>query len=533
MKQIIFFDMERISEEDKIKYIKWDLKAINNNYKLSGVGIDSFFESINQLKGDLRVYVWELEYEGKYIEYYLFRNGYEYESEQKLTKPKSFTILMNGDRNYYFIKIRREDNIITFFSLRHKYGNRHIEEISKSYKIKSSDKIKIMEKVIKYSWGARLYGLTAGSDSMSTYKKMVGKEEFVRDYPKISKDEDKYLREAYKGGIVYIKKTGEWHFVKVYDINSAYGSVLYDSELPYGRGEYFEGQYKPDNVYKLYVQKIKVKCRLKKDMIPFINLKKQRTNKDIRTDEKGNLISTRTHTTLILTNYEIEHFFKNYNVTECIYIDGMKWRSSNDKFKDYISYYYDLKQMSDYRSAIAKSMIVNLYGKFGTKSEREQIRLTYDKNNDLITTYAEEEECPLVYLPVAVFVTSALRAKMLTEMEKFAKHGQLLYADTDSIHICCGEYDIKNPSDKLGDFKLEAFCPRVKYLGRKKYCYEYFDDTGKWTPDNCKTKSVLAGFSLTDDGLKYSEFERGVVVDTKYFKSVRGGTIIAQQCAVI
>ena len=57
------------------------------------------------------------------------------------------------------------------------------------------------------------------------------------------------------------------------DVNSLYSSVMYEKDLPFGEPIYFEGKYKPDSVYELYIQQFSCAFKLKKGKIPTIQIK--------------------------------------------------------------------------------------------------------------------------------------------------------------------------------------------------------------------------------------------------------------------
>ena len=48
---------------------------------------------------------------------------------------------------------------------------------------------------------------------------------------------------------------------------------MYEKPLPFGEPIYFEGEYKEDNIYPLYIQMITCSFKIKKDKIPTIQLK--------------------------------------------------------------------------------------------------------------------------------------------------------------------------------------------------------------------------------------------------------------------
>lgn len=533
-KHRLIFYFKRIYKEEDIKNIKWEIKVIDKEGIYEGEGMEEFFKCIGGIKGYLILYTWELEYEGSFLEYYLCRNGYRYTKDKT---EKSFDNLENPEGKYYLINIIDENNRkIKIQSVHHKFGNIELNKAGDKFELGKKREIEIIEGLIKFSWNEKLKGLTCSVDSFISFKEKIGKENFKKLFPVISHEEDKYIRDAFKGGIVYLREgIKEETLVNVYDINSAYGYILRESLLPFGNGKYYVGKYEEDEIYKLYIQRIKIKCMVKKGMIPFINIKYKL--KDVIkavVDHKGYLISSRDYIEIKLTNYEIKHLYENYNIYGIEYIDGIKYKGNNGIFKEYIDYYYKLKMEGGAKASLGKSMITNLYGKFASKEDRKLKRIYYDEEKDEVIKIIEEGQGKLVYLPVSIFVTSALRDKLLMVMEMNKEY--ILYADTDCIHLREGEYRGIKLGDKIGDFKLEAMCIRAKYLGKKKYCYEAMEEKSKgnfrWGKGT-KVKAVFSGVSMDKDNITYDDFEEGVILESRYYKTVKGGTIIDKQYIVI
>ena len=63
----------------------------------------------------------------------------------------------------------------------------------------------------------------------------------------------------------------------VLDVNSLYPSVMYDKKLPFGEPVFFQGEYKQDKVYDLYIQMITCSFTIKKNKIPTIQIKNNRS----------------------------------------------------------------------------------------------------------------------------------------------------------------------------------------------------------------------------------------------------------------
>lgn len=104
--------------------------------------------------------------------------------------------------------------------------------------------------------------LTAGSDSLATYKKMTGKL-FIRRFPILSPEIDGEIRKAYRGGFTYADPRYSKQLNgkgSVYDVNSLYPSVMRTALLPYGDPIYSDGA--PRTNRPLYIASITFTAKL-------------------------------------------------------------------------------------------------------------------------------------------------------------------------------------------------------------------------------------------------------------------------------
>lgn len=120
--------------------------------------------------------------------------------------------------------------------------------------------------------------------------------------------------------------------ITVLDVNSLYPSVMYEKMLPFGEPIYYEGKYKEDNIYNLYIQMITCSFEIKKNKIPTIQLKKNFNFKanEYLESSKGEIVC------LVLTSIDLKLFLEQYNVENLEYVSGWKFRSLNGIFKSYI-----------------------------------------------------------------------------------------------------------------------------------------------------------------------------------------------------
>lgn len=157
----------------------------------------------------------------------------------------------------------------------------------------------------------------------------------------------------------------------VLDVNSLYPSCMKFEKLPFGEPVFFEGKYKEDNVYDLYIQCISCSFNLKKDKIPTIQIKNDSFHfleTEYLESSNGEIV------VLVLTSVDLELFFKQYEVYELEYISGWKFKSIQGIFTSYIDKWTErkinaTKEGNKGQRTLAKLMLNALYGKFATTLE--------------------------------------------------------------------------------------------------------------------------------------------------------------------
>lgn len=254
------------------------------------------------------------------------------------------------------------------------------------------------------------------------------------------------------------------------------------ADLPFGTPIYFEGKYKYNPLYPLYVQQFSCSFEIKEGKIPTIQIKNDRfyiPNEYIESTH-GDIV------TLCLTNVDFELFLEQYNHSEIIYQGGFKFKALDNMFKEYVDIWSNKKieAKKEGNSAlyqITKLMLNSLYGKFS-------------KNPIIISKYPVLDEEGIVryknydveigkglYIPVGSFITSYARNKTIRTSQAIRdytknKYGEdyYIYSDTDSIHMkALPEEELKKFVDiddyRLGAWKLESRWNRGLFIRQK--CY--------------------------------------------------------------
>ena len=248
-------------------------------------------------------YFHNLKFDGEFILCYLFEHGYKHVTDRKKLKSKTFTTLISDKGQFYSLEIcfnkdeDKTEKITIYDSLKilpfsvdavAKGFNLPISKLELNYDEKREEghiltqqeidylrnDVEIMARALLILFNQDLRQMTQGSNALYDYKKIVGKKSFIKWFP--TPDYDFDIRQSYKGGFTYCDPRRQGQEIGegiVLDVNSLYPSVMYYRPLPYGEGIFFDGKYKPDKLYNLYVQMFTCQFELKENYIPTIQLK--------------------------------------------------------------------------------------------------------------------------------------------------------------------------------------------------------------------------------------------------------------------
>lgn len=459
-----------------------------------GEDIDSFINYCSLINESSSFYFHNLKFDGEFIIHYLLTHGFVHVNEKKLGVNQFSTII--SDLNvFYCIKVKfKEEVIISFFDSL-KLLNFSVEEVAKAFnlsikkleidykakrekghKITDEEKeylkhdVMIMSLALEKMFEMKITRMTIASNAMNFFKDTISKKRFEEWFKPPLYDKD--LRQAYKGGFTYLNEIYRGKEVKegiVLDVNSLYPSVMYYSPMPYGEGIYFDGKYVPDKLYNLYIQNITCQFRIKKDMIPTIQIKNNLSfvPTEYLSSSNGESIN------LTLTNVDLKLFLEHYDIYDVSYNWGWKYKSSTKIFKSYIDYWNELKVKATKEGnkplrTIAKLMLNSLYGKFAASPEGRS-KIPYLDNNIVKYKLSELEERTAYYLPISIFITSWARDRTIRSAQ--AVYHRFIYADTDSLHLEGTDIpeNLLISDTELGKWKIESTFKRGKYLRQK--CY--------------------------------------------------------------
>ena len=560
-------DFETTTTEQDCRVWAWGVYQIENGMFYHGSHLNKFLELMKNTcdRETAYFYFHNLKFDGEFILHYLLSSGYTYVKERKELDAKTFTTLITDSKIFYSIEIcfavtsRKKKKAVIYDSL--KIIPFSVEKIAKDF-TKDMQKLEIdyhkhrpigytataeeleylkadcviMGKALKSIFDTGNTKMTAGGNALADFKSGFDKVTWNWLFPQLSYDAE--IRESYKGGFTYVNPSYKDRILDsgyVYDINSLYPWVMYEKMLPYGTGLAFEGEYKTDEMFPLYVQYLECCFELKENHIPTIQMKGNYYFKQNEYIERSGPEAV----VLCLTSIDLKLFFEHYHVTEITYFGGWKFRARNDLFKPYIDKWSAEKIKSKLdgntsKYTLAKLMLNSLYGKFGTSPKARSSYPILSDDRVVYKLHEPETKKPL-YIPMASFITAYARERIISEAQK---HFSIFpYADTDSLHLITDqEPDTLDISDTiLGHFKKEYRFTKAKFIRSK--CYLE-------TLDNGKQQVTIAGMRASiHKYVNYDNFITGTMFtsenlentiqvkseDSKLtYKHVKGGVILKE-----
>lgn len=534
----------------------WALCEIGNTDNLKiGNTIESFFETIEKEENP-QIMFHNLKFDGEFILFHLLKEGFEH-VDRKEKKTKSFSTLISDMGLFYQIEVylkvtKNKVKKITFLDSL-KVINQSVSQIAKTFNLEESkleidynaprekghiltpeeteyikNDVVIVAKGLEYLYQMGLEKMTAGANALFDYKMIMSQKKFEKLFYKLTYECDKDLRQAYKGGFTYLNPiyagldVGEG---EVLDVNSLYPSVMYEKLLPFGEPFFYEGKYKEDRIYPLYIQRITCSFELKEGKIPTIQIKhRQFLDNEYLTSSNGEVVA------LTLTNIDLELFLEQYEVKELVYHSGWKFKAMHGLFTEYIDKWIKVKNEATISGnkglrQVAKIMLNSLYGKFSTGLEVRS-KIPYLENDIVKYMITPPERKDGVYLPMGAFITAYAREKTIRTSQaiktySLEKYGEDLYcySDTDSIHTLLPIEELSKFCEiddvKLGAWKHESHFTKARFVRQKTYLEEI----------DGQMKITCAGLpQRCYDEVTWNDFKIGMKVDGKLrFKHVKGG----------
>lgn len=483
-------DFETTRETDKngitkvVRVWAWGINGIEDpDFFEYGTDIDDFMAYVEGM-GNVSLYFHNLKYDGGYLIDYLLKRGFIWVSEkasEELYPDGCFSTTISDMGMFYKIRIcfsvqsKKKHFVEIYDSL--KMLPFSVAEVAEAFdlpikKLKMDydlyrplnhvptpeevdylrNDVCVMSLALHSLFEQGLTKMTQASNALFDYKRIIGDKNFERWFPKVASI-DADIRKAYRGGFTYLnpkyanKNVGSG---LVLDVNSLYPWAMYECLLPYGDPVYYEGEYKSDRLYPVYIQQIKCRFKLKKDHIPTIQLKNSsrfvgteyltRSATCYRNRETGEWYVEDEPVLLTLTSVDLKLFFDHYDVYDVEYLGGYKFKAQVGMFKEYIDKWMNVKMQAtiDGNKAlrtISKLMLNALYGKFGTSIYISN-KIPYLENGQVKYVETDPERKPdrsILYIPIACFITAYAREKTIRSAQKV--YDKFIYADTDSLHM--------------------------------------------------------------------------------------------------
>lgn len=553
-------------EKGKTHVWAWANCNIETEEIQTGTNLKDFIEFAKKEKNAV-FYLHNLKFDGEFIIYWLFMNGYEFVRKPEDARDNTFTALINSMGEFYniviFFKVGSKVKKATFLdSLKiipfpvediPKYFGLDIKKLTIDYHAERnedhqltfqeieyiSNDVLIVARALKQIFAEGKIRMTQSSIALADYTDMLGYSRFKHFFPEMIYQIDKDIRRAYQGGFVYCNPIYEGKEVGAgtsIDINSLFAYCQRNFSMPYGDPLFFDGEYKKDVVYNLYIQMITCSFKLKPNKIPTIRIKDSMhfLPTEYITGTDGHIVC------LILTNIDLKLFFDHYIVEDLKFECGWKFKGIQGIFNEYVDYWYNKKCEATVENnkgmrTIAKLRLCSLYGKFASSMEIQN-KSPYIARDGAVHYKLEESEIVKgVYIPVSAFVTAYSRDLIIRTSQKIRdyslkKYGKDLYyySDTDSAHCGLSVEELKEICEiddlKLGAFKVENTFKRARYVKPKCYIQELEDNKLKIVcsglPKDCYSQVEWDNFKLgfsCNEKLVYSHVRGGVKLKKSTF----------------
>jgi hypothetical protein len=388
-----------------------------------------------------------------------------------------------------------------------RYPNCYISDEEKEY-IKND--VYVVKEALEFMFEQKHDSMTIGTCCMKEFKHTYDKRTYEEMFPDLkaieldadkfgSKDVDEYIRKSYRGGWCYVVKGCENRIFKkgcVCDVNSLYPSVMHSSSgnaYPIGHPMFWKGNFihpeaLRENMY--YFVRVKTRFKLKKGMLPFIQIKNSgmyKSNEYLETsdfkingkyykgyiDKDGNKVEARPTLTLTMTDYAL--FRKHCDVKDFEILDGCYFESRVGIFDDYINPWRDLKMKSTgAMRQLAKLFLNNLYGKMATNS-CSSFKVVHIIDGKIDYDLVIEFEKKTGYIACGSAITSYAKNFTITNAQNNftgSVNPKFVYADTDSIHCMCSREELVDVRIHPTDFnawKCESYFDEAVYVRQKTY----------------------------------------------------------------
>lgn len=598
------------------------------------------FEYFTSLKENIIVYYHNLKFDGAFwLSYLMVDLGFKQASEQ-LDAENPFKVrwlqekeMLNNTFKYsisdrgqwytiiikvggHFIEIRDSLKLLPFSVKRigESFGTKHKKldmeytgfryagcEITDEEKHYIANDVLVVKEALEIMFNEGHTDLTIGSCCLKEYKRTVGKEDYEMFFPNLYEmpiDKSKhgydnvgeYIRKSYRGGWCYLVKGKEGKIYKngcTFDVNSLYPSMMSSESgnyYPVGTPHMWTDNIIPDVALlpnRYYFIRIKTRFYIKKDKLPFIQIKSSHLYKgteclettDVYNKETGlyspfyigfdgKIKDTRVELVLTMTDFQL--LKEHYELVDFEILDGCWFYAEIGLFDSYMEKYKTMKMNNNGAlRELAKLFLNNLYGKMASSTD-SSFKVAYIKDDKSLGFMAcmENGKKP-GYIPVGSAITSYARNFTIRAAQK-NYHGKdnpgFIYADTDSIHcdipwntvsgvnihdknFCCWKpescwdvaiftrqktYIEHVVQEDLQDIDKPYY--NIKCAGMPKKCKNLFELSMQgFTPDENDTDYTYEEKEFLTHKRKLEDFTIGLSVPGKLRpKRIRGGILLVE-----
>lgn len=328
-------DFETTTDPDDCRVWLWCAIDIDNtDRRFYGTDIQSFFKWLPQ-KGLTEIYFHNLKFDGQFLLWYLLHEtDFPYDESGA---EHTFHTLIGDSGIFYMIEMilskhNKHVDKIKFLDSYKKLPFT-VKKISKDFGIEETkgeidytkprpvgyapddneieyvtNDVLIVCKALKQQFDQELTKMTISSDGLNFAKGQIGKKRWNELFPVLDVAIDDDIRRSYKGGAVQVHPEREGKTVyngASFDVNSMYPWAMLQP-MPCGVPIFYEGRYKHDPDYPLYIQHILCEFKIKPGYIPTIQIKN-----NLSYQQNKYLTESVEQTHLYLTSVDLTLFFRS------------------------------------------------------------------------------------------------------------------------------------------------------------------------------------------------------------------------------
>jgi hypothetical protein len=312
-----------------------------------------------------------------------------------------------------------------------------------------------LDAMVREQYGVGIRGTTA-STALAAWEAQIDRKYYINE------TNEKFIREAYFGGLVFLTNVRTNYDLETYDINSSYPDKMRRFDVPYGRS-FHTTEYQPNRlgIYRvvLNANNVSLPC------IP-------------KRFDNGRIVWPVGQFETVTTNVEIEFALQHgYEIIDIL--DGLVFEESLNPFAPFIDRCETIRKSfkGKPQETLAKLIQNSLYGKFGTRRERV-VMFVPKEDADIVGAepwdddqfwWIKTEEQDMRCMPAwAVFITAYARLHLL-ESAYAVGVKNVVYGDTDSLTIKAGTSKPLSIGTKYGQFKLEKTWQEFRAIAPKVY----------------------------------------------------------------